>query len=50
MVNLIECPNMNHIRIDLHDNSFAKKAYLGFIMTLPSGKYSKILLKRLPFK
>ncbi|CAM6004652.1 unnamed protein product [Sphagnum balticum] len=48
MANLLENPNFNHLRIDIRSSSLAAKAYLSFLMAIPHGKYSRLLLQRLP--
>jgi hypothetical protein len=48
MSNLVEHSNMNHLRTDLRESATAVKAYLSLLMALPYGKYSGLLLQRLP--
>lgn len=48
MTNLLECPNLNHTRIDIHFDLYARKAFLCFLMAMPYCKYLKFLMQRLP--
>lgn len=46
--NLLECPNLNHCKIDVLKNYMAVKAYLGFLMVIPPSKLNKMLMNRFP--